>query len=586
MSDREIVASPVASVDEIQQGWHELKSRVGQLEAERLALQHENKSLRTLLERVIAHRQKSHSELVLILTALVTKMPINDVGGVISRLVDHNTNVTQFLAALAKGTVDAAAPQPVLLKELDQTKRDLLAAVKPLVEELLSLDAPLEKELLLALVEKPEMFFSPAMVRANRCFIKGYLPRERIVREFGESYLAFFNDMTTDSARNPHPKREEIALGFRADFEPLIAQSSSLPPDKREALSALYQQVQRSKSASPEAKLQRSAFQKLSFIIELLHYYEHQNTEAPDAVFAMSLPGLVEQLVLGSATQDSLDEKLIAMAEGLLAYVASPDHRLMVINNIGKNGGLARTLRFVLRLRAEKVLDDDPEQLIPDFIKHLIPTQKPPPSQSLAAVLRLVGVEAQRSVVKALLRSDRIGHEVGEQLSRELAAALGLQGLVDEVKAQTSVSPEVERKNAWAKVKEMLAARSDATQVAAAIRARLNAKYDSDEIRQSWITLTESDPMSLIRVFCQIPYLPNGRTDPIAKTVLETYVTRLTHEKYAGIYNKVVTSLRNIFKTKPDSPTLLNFIALVRWASPESADKLCADVGMQATAAI
>jgi hypothetical protein len=585
MSDREIVASPAASVDEIQQGWHELKSRVGQLEAERLALQHENKALRTLLERVIDHRQKSHSELVLVLTSLVTKLPLNDVGGVIARLVDHNTNVNQFLAALAKGTIDAAAPQPVLLKELDQTKRDLLAAAKPLVEELLSLDAPLEKELLQALVEKPEIFFSPGMVRANRCFIKGYLPRERIVREFGESYLAFFNDVTTDSIRNPHPKREEIALGFRADFEQIMAQNQNLPPDKRQGLIALYQKVQRSKSASPEAKLQRNAFQKLSFIIELLHYYEHQNTEAPDAVFAMSLPGLVEQLVL-SATQDSLDEKLIAMAEGLLAYVASPDHRLMVINNIGKSGGLARTLRFVLRLRAEKVLEDDPEQIIPDFIKHLVPTQKPPPPQALAAVLRLVGSEAQRSVVKGLMRSDRIGHEAGEQLCRELAAALGLQGLVDEVKAHASVPPEVERKNAWAKVKEMLAARSDATMVAAAIRARLNAKYDSDEIRQSWITLTETDPMSLIRVFCQIPYLPNGRTDPIAKTVLETYVTRLTHEKYAGIYHKVVTSLKNIFKTKPDSPTLLNFVALVRWASPEAADKLCVDVGMQAPATI
>jgi hypothetical protein len=584
MTDREIVASPVASVEEIQQGWHELMSRVGQLESERLVLQHENKSLRLLLERVIDHRQKTHSELVIILTSLVTKLPLNDIGGVISRLVEHNTNVTQFLAALAKGTTDLAAPQPVLLKQLDQTKRDLTAAVKPLVEELLSLDPPLEKEMLQAVAEKPEMFFSPGVVRANRCFIKGYLPRERIVREFGESYLAFFNDMTTDSIRNPYPKREEIALGFRSDFEDILAHNPSLPLDKRQGLIALHQKVQRSKSAS-EARLQRNVFQKLSFIIELLHYYEHQNTEAPDAVFAMSLPGLLEQLVL-SASPDSLDEKLIAMAEGLLAYVASPDHRLMVINNIGKSGGVARTLRFVLRLRAVKVLEDDPEQIIPEFIKHLIPTQKPPPAQALAAVLRLVGPEAQRAVVKALMRSDRIGHEAGELLCRELATSLGLQGLVEEVKAQASVSPEVERKNAWAKVKEMLLARSDAAMVAAAIRARLNAKYDSEEIHQSWIILTETDPMSLIRVFCQIPYLPNGRTDPIAKTVLETYVTRLTHEKYAGIYHKVVTSLRNIFRAKPDSPTLLNFLALVRWASPEAADRLCADVGMQAPAAI
>jgi hypothetical protein len=57
-------------------------------------------------------------------------------------------------------------------------------------------------------------------------------------------------------------------------------------------------------------------------------------------------------------------------------------------------------------------------------------------------------------------------------------------------------------------------------------------------------------------------------------------VSRLTHEKYAATYNKVVLSLRNMHKAKPDSPTLLNFVALVKWISPEAAGKLCADVGM------
>ena len=62
------VVPSAASVEEIQQGWHELTSRVGQLEAERNLLEQENKALRFLLERVIDHRQKSHSELVLLLT--------------------------------------------------------------------------------------------------------------------------------------------------------------------------------------------------------------------------------------------------------------------------------------------------------------------------------------------------------------------------------------------------------------------------------------------------------------------------------------------------------------------------------------
>src|SRR6266566_9536678 len=102
MTGTEHVASPPASMEEIQQGWHELTLRVGQMEAEKSALEQENKSLRFLLERVIDHRQKSHNELVLIMTHLVSKLPINDVGAIVARLVEHNTNVSQYLAALVK----------------------------------------------------------------------------------------------------------------------------------------------------------------------------------------------------------------------------------------------------------------------------------------------------------------------------------------------------------------------------------------------------------------------------------------------------------------------------------------------------
>ena len=77
----------------------ELKLRVEQLEAERTALEQENKALRVLLERAIEHRQRSHSELVTILTTLVSKLPVNDVGVIVSKLVEHNTNVSQALAA-------------------------------------------------------------------------------------------------------------------------------------------------------------------------------------------------------------------------------------------------------------------------------------------------------------------------------------------------------------------------------------------------------------------------------------------------------------------------------------------------------
>jgi hypothetical protein len=103
-------------------------------------------------------------------------------------------------------------------------------------------------------------------------------------------------------------------------------------------------------------------------------------------------------------------------------------------------------------------------------------------------------------------------------------------------------------------------------------------------MKQSWVTLTEGDPISLIRVFCQLPYLADGTTDPVARALMETYVSRLTHEKYAGTYNKVLNSLRNMFKANAHSPTLLNFMALVRWLDPHAADKMSADIGMPVAA--
>jgi len=48
----------------------------------------------------------------------------------------------------------------------------------------------------------------------------------------------------------------------------------------------------------------------------------------------------------------------------------------------------------------------------------------------------------------------------------------------------------------------------------------------------------------------------------------------------AASYTKVVNSLRNMYNAKPDSPTLVNFLSLVRWVSPEAADKLGKDIGM------
>lgn len=576
MAQTENVVNLMASIDEVQQGWHELNLRVKQLEAERTTLEHENKTLRSLLERVIEHRQKSHGELVLLLTGLVSKLPINDVGVVVSKLVEHNTHVTEMCSALAKGkAAEGAVLQPTILKELEQVKRELHEALKPVVEEMVSLETPLETEMLRALIAKPETFFAPATLRATRCFIKGQVPRERVVREFGEAAFLFFNDMTTDPKLNPRPKPDEISLAFKSDFEALFQQNANVVPDKREALQSLYQKIQRSKGSAGRA--QRQAFLKLSFLLELLHYYENQSTEAPDVLFAQRLPALVEQLVLPHP-QDPLDEKLISQAESLMAFVASADHRHAIINNIGKGGGVATTLRFVLKLRQDKV--SEPDIVVAEFVKHLIPPQNAPAPQAIAAILRLVKPDMQRLVIFGIMDSDRLRKEDAEALGKAVGKELGIEGLEAPRKAAEALSPEMERQLAWEKIKELITARAEPSAIATAVRARLHAKYDSDEMKQSWITLTEADPISFIRVFCQLPYLADGRTDPVARTVMETYVTRLTHEKYAAIYLKVLNSLKNMFRANPHSPTLINFLQLVKWIDGEAANKISADIGM------
>lgn len=580
MTDPENLADGAASVEEIQQGWHDLASRVEQLECERNALEHENKTLRSLLERVIEHRRKSHSELVLLLTGLVSKLPISDVGALVAKLVEHNEHVSEVCAALAKGKAEAGLPQPAILKALDQTKRELQAALKKAVEEMIALDTPFETGMLKSLAEDPELFFSPPVIRANRCFLKGQVPRERVVREFGEPALAFFNDLTTDRKRNPNPKPEEILLGFKDDFEALFQQQPDVLPDKRAALLELYRKVQRSKAPTEEANSQRNALVKLSFILELLHYYENQNTEAPDVIFAQRLPALVEQLVI-AGPQDALDEKFIEEAEKLLGFVASPDHRHMIVNNVGKVSASGRILRYVLTLREDKVSDLD--HVVAEFVKHLLP-KKTPPARTVAAVLRLIKPEMQRPVVMAIMETNRLPKAEAEELGKGVGTELGLTGLDAPRKARENVPPEVERQLAWDKVKDLITRRSDPTIIAGAIRDRLHAKYDADEIKQSWVTLTEADPISLIRVFCHLPYLADGRTDPVARAVMESYVSRLLHEKYAGAYHKVLTSLKNMFRANPSSPTMLNFIALVKWVDPGAASKLCADVGIQVPA--
>lgn len=579
MSQNQNGNGPVASLDEIQRDWHDLSLRVQQLETEREVLENENKTLRSLVERVVEHRQKSHGELVNLLATLVSRLPINDIGAVVSRLVEHNAHVTEVSASLAKGKIESGQLQPTILKVLDKTKRDLATAYKPEVEQLIKLEAPFEPGLLESLLEKPDNFFSPAFGRANRGFVKGQVPRERIVKEFGEAAVGLFTDVTTDVKFNPRPKPEEIMLVFKPDFPELLKQQAGVLGDKAKALETLHQKVLQSRESTDKARAQKAAFLRLSFYLELLHYYENQSTESPDVVFAQRLPPLIEQIVLINEG-GQLDEKLVESAEAMLALIISTDHHKAVINNMGKSGGLARTLRFTLAFRMEELSDIDPVTL--DCVRHLVPKGKAPAPEKLAAVLRLFNPHMQKSCIRAIMSSERLRKEEAENLGKVLAKELGLDDLIIHITEQSTLSPERERELAWERIKDLIGSRASPNEVIAAIRKRLHGRYDVDEVKACWLALTEGDPMVLVRIICLFPYLPDGKPDPLARAILETFVTRLTHEKYADIYNRTINALRNMYKVKPDSPALVNFVALVKWVDPSAAAKIAADIGMPA----
>ena len=567
----------VTSLEKIQHDWNDLNLRVAQLEMERTGLESENKQLRLLLERVIEHRQKSHGELITLLTTLVSKLPINDIGVIVSRLMEHNLHVIEVSASLTKGKLEDQILQPAILKRLDKTKRDLIATLKPTVDDLIKLNAPLEPEMLESLVVQPENFYLPAVVRASRGFVKGQLPRERVLRQFGEPTLVFFKDVTTDVKFNPRPKPEEIMLAFHPDFENLLAKNPAAAKKKPGELQALFQKVRASKESSEVSRAQKNAFLRLSFALELLHYYENQSTESPDVVFAQRLPPLIEQLVV-TGEHDPLNEKLIQQAEALLAFIIAPDYRKSVINNLGKSGGLARTLRFTLAFRTEKLADIDP--LTIECIKHLVPLGNPPKPEALATVLRLFNPEMQASVIRALAVTDRIRKEESEALAKAVARQLGLLEIESRLNEKTLITPEREHQQAWENIRNLIASRAAPAEIVAAIRKRMGGHYDADEVKSCWLALTDGDPMIFVRIFCLLPYLPNGQTDPLSRAIMETFVTRLVHEKYVAIYSKVLGALKNLHKVKADSPALVNFITLAKWVDTEAAKRIAKDIGM------
>jgi regulator of replication initiation timing len=120
MSDQQDTTIAITSVEKIQREWQDLKLRVAQLETGNNALELENKALRQLLERSVEYRKKSHGELVTLLTTIVSKLQLNDVGVLVARLVEHAQHVNEISSALIHGKSDDSIMQPAILKALDQ----------------------------------------------------------------------------------------------------------------------------------------------------------------------------------------------------------------------------------------------------------------------------------------------------------------------------------------------------------------------------------------------------------------------------------------------------------------------------------
>ena len=74
MPEMQNVSAAVPTLEEIQRDWPDVRLRLQDAEVQCRVLEQENKTLRGLLEKVVEHRKKSHSELVTLVTTLATKI--------------------------------------------------------------------------------------------------------------------------------------------------------------------------------------------------------------------------------------------------------------------------------------------------------------------------------------------------------------------------------------------------------------------------------------------------------------------------------------------------------------------------------
>jgi len=152
----------------------------------------------------------------------------------------------------------------------------------------------------------------------------------------------------------------------------------------------------------------------VSLLLELLHYYENQNTEAPDAVFASGCRP--HRAVGAQRPQDKLDERLITQAEGLLAYVITPEHRQWWLTTWAKPAEPRRASIRHASARG-KVLASDPDT---SFAISSNTSSRPEsaPARSLVPVLSLIPADMQLLVIVGIMDCDRIRKPEAEALAK------------------------------------------------------------------------------------------------------------------------------------------------------------------------
>ncbi len=219
MAQTENDPGPVPSVEEIQKAWRELTLKVGQLDAELTAAQQDNKVLRSLMERMIEHRQRSHSELI-----THSHRPRRQIAP--QRPRRHRLAAGRAQRAGRRGFRQpcqgenrgrsAAARHPEGAGENQARPRHRLEGPPPGNWRGSTRHSRPASSSRSSSSRTP--FSRPPSSAPPAVTSRATSPRERVVKEFGEEALVFFKDLTTDVEIQSAPQAGRNRAGLQKRF--------------------------------------------------------------------------------------------------------------------------------------------------------------------------------------------------------------------------------------------------------------------------------------------------------------------------------------------------------------------------------